>query len=300
MMKKNIRQVCLLITASSLLLIASCSPNSNESIVADPSLAPVPENKDRASDPTLDYLAKRTDNSSTSQVNVNVSKNDNVQVLTLESSYTVSEPRDLFNGKDLSGWVNETGGEPIGWIVEDGLLRLVDPTNGGDILTSELFTNYILTFEWRFGLECNSGVKYKLEQPNGKGWIGLEYQIQDDAHMEDGKVNNRKIASLFDVFPAKESSQASNYPPPSTHEPNGDFRQGKIVVFGNNVEHWIDGEKVLEFTIGSNEWNGAKSQSKFKNQKNFGLIATSPILLQAHGCPIDFRSIRIQTLTSKN
>lgn len=128
----------------------------------------------------------------------------------------------------------------------------------------------------------------------------MEYQIQDDAHVEDGKVNNRKIASLFDVFPAKESSQASNYPPPLTREPNGDFRQGKIVVFGNNVEHWIDGEKVLEFTIGSNEWNGAKSQSKFKNQKNFGLIATSPILLQAHGYPIDFRSIRIQTLTSKN
>lgn len=215
-----------------------------------------------------------------------------------EKSFTISETYTLFNGLDLSGWVSETGKEPTGWKVESGLLRLIDPQNGSDLLSSKQFTNYILTFEWRLGFAGNSGIKYKIEQPNGKGWIGLEYQIQDDVHVKDGKIATRKTASLFDVLPASVSSKASLYPVPVTPIPSGKFRQGKIVVFGKQVEHWIDGECVLKFTIGSKEWEKAKAQSKFQKQKSFGYVVTSPILLQAHGYPIDFKSINIQTITS--
>lgn len=213
--------------------------------------------------------------------------------------YEVVETIELFNGKDLSGWANETGGEPTGWTVEDGILRLVDPQNGGDLLTKESFDNYVLSFDWRFGVQCNSGVKYKIEQPNGKGWIGLEYQVQDDANVDDGKIDDRKIASLFDVLPAAASSKAADYPAPTTELPEGAFRSGKILVLGNHVEHWIDGEKVLAFDIGSEEWNAAKADSKFKNQKNFGLVNSSPILLQCHGYPVDYRNVVIQKIKAR-
>ena len=143
------------------------------------------------------------------------------------------------------------------------------------------------------------GVKYKIEQPNGKGWIGLEYQIQDDAHVEDGKIEDRKIASLFDVLPASPSSKADAYPAPAEVAPSGEFRSGTIVVAGNHIEHWIDGEKVLSFNVGSDKWNAAKADSKFKNQKNFGLVVSSPILLQCHGYPVEFRNLKLQKLTGK-
>ena len=209
----------------------------------------------------------------------------------------VGPKRALFNGENLDGWTNETGGAPgSGWRVEDGLLRMVDPANGGDLLTKERFANYVFSFEWRFGRACNSGVKYKIEQPNGKGWVGLEYQIQDDANVEDGKIAKRRVASLFDVFPAAETKSAASFPAPTDDAPSGEFRKGKIVVFENSVEHWLDGERVLAFTVGDDAWAAAKAESKYKKQATFGTAASSPILLQEHDYPIDFRNVEIQEL----
>ncbi|MBR2005076.1 MAG: DUF1080 domain-containing protein [Thermoguttaceae bacterium] len=209
----------------------------------------------------------------------------------------VGPKRALFNGENLDGWTNETGGAPgSGWRVEDGLLRMVDPANGGDLLTKERFANYVFSFEWRFGRACNSGVKYKIEQPNGKGWVGLEYQIQDDANVEDGKNAKRRVASLFDVFPASETKSAASFPAPTDDAPSGEFRKGKIIVFENSVEHWLDGERVLAFAVGDDAWAAAKAESKYKKQATFGTAASSPILLQEHDYPIDFRNVEIQEL----
>ncbi len=213
----------------------------------------------------------------------------------LESHYDVSEAFELFDGNTLDGWIDARGGAPKGWIVEDNILRLVNPENGNDIITSQSFDSFIFTFEWRLGRGCNSGVKYKIERSEN-GWIGLEYQIQDDANVEDGIINDRKIASLFDVLPAVPSSKAGDYPLPTEIAPIGDFRQGKIIVAGSHVEHWLDDECVLRFEIGSSEWNDAKRDSKFKNRQNFGLVESSPILLQCHGHPVDFRNLKIQKL----
>lgn len=209
----------------------------------------------------------------------------------------IGPKRALFNGENLDGWTNETGGAPgSGWRVEDGLLRMVDPQNGGDLLTKERFTNYVFSFEWRFGRACNSGVKYKIEQPNGKGWVGLEYQIQDDANVEDGKIAKRRVASLFDVFPASETKSAASFPAPTDDAPTGEFRKGRIVVFENAVEHWLDDERVLAFNVGDDAWTAAKAESKYKKQATFGTAASSPILLQEHDFPIDFRNVEIQEL----
>ena len=214
----------------------------------------------------------------------------------LESHYKETDQVDLFNGVTLDGWKAASGNVPQGWIVEKGLLRLVDPENGDDLITTGSYDSFICTFEWRFGRSCNSGIKYKIERQNDQAWVGLEYQIQDDANVDDGKINDRKIASLFDVLPAVNSSKTDDFPPPTTDAPSGSFRRGKIIVAGSHVEHWIDDECVLSFEIGSDEWNAAKKDSKFKNQKNFGLVESSPILLQCHGYPVDFRNITLRKL----
>ncbi|MBQ9873545.1 MAG: DUF1080 domain-containing protein [Thermoguttaceae bacterium] len=283
------RAVVVAFAASFVLALASCSPKLDGTFVSDVELDESP--KSEQSSDLEEILGSLSSTEASSETTTKPSD--------APLEFVASEPRDLFNGRDLTGWVDETGNEPKGWVVDSGALRLVDPENGGDILTAESFDNYVLTFEWRYGRGCNSGVKYKIEQPNGKGWIGPEYQVQDDANVDDGKVPNRKIASLFDMFPAKESTRVGEFPAPEKTEPDGEFRQGKIVVLGNSVEHWIDGEKVLAYEIGSREWIEAKSRSKFKSQKNFGLVKSSPILFQAHGFPIDFKSISVQTIRPK-
>lgn len=287
------------------LFAVSCSSNNNGTTmiaIDDGDENSVETKKDSATNElTLDYYRSRqnrNDNIATDRptepqtIESNASTNASA---TLESRFKFSEPRALFNGRDLNGWVGPTGDAPKGWVVQSQALCLTDPENGEDILTQESFQDYVLTFEWRFGRECNSGVKYKI-QSNGKSWGGLEYQIQDDANVEDGKIAKRTIASLFDVLPAKKSSKAEEFPEPQNKEPCGEFRRGKIVVVGSQVEHWIDDELVLAFTIGDPEWTNAKNESKFKNSKNFGLTQNSPILFQAHGSPVEFKEIAIQTL----
>lgn len=214
----------------------------------------------------------------------------------LKSHYKVTDQVDLFDGVTLNGWKAASGNVPQGWIVEKGLLRLVAPENGDDLITIDSYDAFICSFEWRFGRSCNSGIKYKIERQNDQAWVGLEYQIQDDANVDDGKIDDRKIASLFDVLPAMKSSKVDDFPPPTSDAPSGSFRRGQIIVAGSHIEHWIDDECVLSFEIGSDEWNEAKKSSKFKNQNNFGLIESSPILLQCHGYPIDFRNITLKKL----
>ncbi|MDO5309693.1 MAG: DUF1080 domain-containing protein [Planctomycetia bacterium] len=206
------------------------------------------------------------------------------------------EVRSLFDGQTLSGWSDAAGGEPIGWEVKDGALALTDPENGKDIITAEQYTSFIFSFEFRMSYQCNSGVKYHIHEGQPGSWGGLEYQVQDDAHVEDGKVPARRIGSIFDVIAAKESSHSGEFPAPQSEEPTGEFRSGKIVVDGDRIEHWLDGELVLVCTYGSEEWLSGVAQGKFKNAKGFGSAKTSPILLQAHGYRVEYRNLTIQTL----
>ena len=278
------RSVCISVSLA-LAMLSSLSCIRNENIVLEPDVdvAVSPDMREAILSPLNQTNGEETNNAPS-------------QGLDLDLYYQISEPIDLFNGKTLDGWTAASGGSPKGWSAKDGILSLVDPEGGSDIITNASYSSYIFSFEWRFGIGCNSGVKYKIESPNGKDWVGLEYQIQDDANVEDGKISDRRTASLFDVLPAAPSSKSDNYPTPTTTTPGGDFRHGKIVVANSRIEHWLDDELVLSFEIGSSEWNEAKKDSKFKNQQRFGQIESSPILLQSHGYPIDFRNLKLQRL----
>ena len=261
----------------------SCTRNSN--IVIEPDV-----------DVVSTIVIEENANSQTTKAQLDGAHEPSSREWKLESHYKETGQINLFDGTTLNGWKSASEGAPKGWIVEDGLLRLIDPKDGEDIITDKSYGAFICSFEWRIGRNCNSGVKYKIERSNDKTWVGLEYQIQDDANVDDGRIDDRKIASLFDVLPAMKSSKTEAFPSPTTDNPSGNFRRGKIIVAGSHIEHWLDDERVLSFEIGSDEWNEAKKESKFRNQHNFGLIESSPILLQCHGYPIDFRNITLKML----
>ena len=69
--------------------------------------------------------------------------------------------KDLFNGKDLSGWTNAGGGDPgKGWEVKDGALCRTG--KAGDIWSKERFGDF--TLELEFKTEGNSGVFIRKPQ----------------------------------------------------------------------------------------------------------------------------------------
>src|SRR5436309_7386925 len=110
----------------------------------------------------------------------------------------------LFDGKTFNGWQSYVGGGAPGtsWSIEDGCIKNDKRTGrpgsgGGDIITTEKFTDFDLSFEWKIGPGGNSGVKYfvidRKGQPGVKLWqgddgrsaVGHEYQLLDDERHAD-------------------------------------------------------------------------------------------------------------------
>jgi hypothetical protein len=196
----------------------------------------------------------------------------------------------LFDGKTTAGWrgLGKSEFPAKGWVVEDGTLKHVKGGGGGDIVTTEQFSDFELSFDWRIAEGANGGLKYNLPDPT-KG-LGCEYQLLDDAKHPDAKARGatRQTASLYDVL-APAADKKLN--------PPGEWNQSRIVVRGNHVEHWLNGAKVVEFEFGSEALKQAIAASKFKNTPGWGVKTTSPILLQDHGDEVAFRNVKIRTGT---
>ena len=174
------------------------------------------------------------------------------------------------------------------WVVNDGLL-CVDPQarpTGRDIVTVNTYREFELAWEWRIGEAGNSGVKYfVLEDQNSA--IGHEYQMADDARNPDARTGGeRSTASFYDVLPP-----AADRP----IRPAGQFNESRIVVRGMHVEHWLNGTKVLEYTLDSAPVRAAIADSKFAKVERFGKLHQAHILLQDHNDPVCYRNIRIRT-----
>lgn len=207
----------------------------------------------------------------------------------------------LWDGKTAQGWrgAYKEGFPQKGWEMKDGVLSVLasdgaESENGGDIVTEEEFGAFDLQFEFRLTEGANSGVKYFVTENEGnKGSaIGLEYQILDDAKHPDAKqgaVGNRTLASLYDLIPSIKIKRDA----PAI----GQWNYGRIVVHPDNrVEHWLNGNKVVEYQRGTPIYDALVARSKYAKWDKFGMAAEGRILLQDHGDSVSFRSIKIQEL----
>lgn len=206
----------------------------------------------------------------------------------------------LFNGKNFEGWrgAYKEHFPDSGWAIVDGCLSKIkskggESRAGGDIVTKQTFSNFELVVDWKITKEANSGIKYFVTefQPKPPGSaIGLEFQILDDENHPDaklGKNGNRKAGSLYDLIPAPTNKKLN---------PVGEWNTARIVSKGNHVEHWLNGEKTIEYERGSETFKNTVAESKYKIWKNFGEAKEGHILLQDHGDEVFFRNIKIRKL----
>lgn len=206
----------------------------------------------------------------------------------------------LFDGATLDGW-KRYNRDTIGplWTVKDGVI-ICDGTGfgegsggdvGGSLMTTKSFGNFELSFEWKITPGGNSGVLYHVvESPEYKHdyETGPEYQVMDDDGWQGGALNDaQKAGSNYDMFEAPATKKVM---------PVGEWNTSKIVYNNGHVEHYLNGEKTVEFDESSEEYNKRYQSSKWVEYPGWNKSKVGAISLQDHGAPVYYRSIKVRAL----
>ena len=190
--------------------------------------------------------------------------------------------RSLVDGKGAPGWRGYRQQTlPDGWTVADGVLTRTG--NGGDIITVDQFGDFELTLEYNVAPGANSGVFFRVTEDDPVMWHEApEIQVIDNART--------------DLKPAQTAGANYDLHPPARDatKPAGQWNALRILVKGNHVEQWLNGTKVVEYELGSEDWKTRVAASKFKEFPRFGTARRGHIGLQDHGDKVAFRNIRIR------
>ena len=193
----------------------------------------------------------------------------------------------LFDGKDASehfrGYKKDR--LPEQWIVEDGALCR---KGGGDIITKEKYESFELKIDWKISEGGNSGIMFKVQEGGGPPYkTGPEAQIQDNVKGKDPQ----KAGWMYQLYAADKD----------TTNPAGEWNSfvlkcQKTAKGTFKCEHWMNGEKYVEYEIGSDDWKAKLAKSKFAKWEGFGTFDSGHICLQDHQSPVCFRNIKIKAL----
>ena len=205
----------------------------------------------------------------------------------------------LFDGTSTDGWRNyakETFPE-AGWVIENGTLKCIGSGageaggKGGDIIYNRKFKDFHLKLEWKISEGGNSGIFYLAQELPGEPiWKSApEMQVLDNEKHPDakrGKDGNRQAGSLYDLIPAV----------PQNAKPAGEWNVAEVMIYQGTVVHKMNGEVVLEYHLGTTEWDNMVANSKFKTFPEFGKYREGFIGLQDHGNDVWFKNIMIKEL----
>lgn len=192
----------------------------------------------------------------------------------------------LFDGHSLAGWRGyKQATAPAGWQVVDGALTRMG--EGGDLVTVEEYDDFVLDFEWRVTPGANSGVMFRVSEDHDYPWeTGPEFQVLDDAGHPDGKDPRTSAGSNYAMHaPLAHATRAA-----------GEWNQARILACGPHVEHWLNGEKVVEYELGSADWKARVAACKWKDRPDYGRRTSGHIVLQDHGDRVSFRSLKLQRI----
>ena len=101
------------------------------------------------------------------------------------------------------------------------------------------------------------------------------------------------------------SNNGANYaiqaPAANAANAPGEWNHAVIIVNKGDVEHWLNGKKLLEYQIESHEWKKQKEAGKWKTESGYGAAARGHIALQAAHSEVDktyicFKNIKIKLL----
>ena len=190
------------------------------------------------------------------------------------------EWKQLFNGKDFTGWEHVGPGE---FIVENGVMR----TSGGMGLltyTGEKFGNAVIRVVYRGTTEpANSGVYIRIPEIPKDPWFAVHfgYEVQID----DGRDEFHRTGSLYSL------SRAEEFPPSKDG-----WNTLEIAIEGQTTTVSVNGKQV-------NRFDGSQSvpeRKKYYEPRRGPRPDSGYIGLQNHDAKsiLEFREVSVRPLAN--
>jgi hypothetical protein len=246
-----------------------------------------------------------------------------------DNQLTPKEKKDgwklLFDGRSFKGWENPAKRKPPGdsFVIEDGCLKSTRHAQiTEDLFTSDKYSDFELVFDWKIAPGGNSGVKYRIQDrvmladevkgqkfedranasmknrrtdrpAKGQEYVvGFEYQVLDNAANPDARRGaNHQAGALYDMIPPTKDATL----------PVGQFNHSRLVAKGDHVEHWLNGEKVVDGSL--NDPGVAKGTAARWGTGSpvYDLLVNHPkracqISLQNHESEAWFKNVKIRKL----
>ena len=226
-------------------------------------------------------------------------KKGTIEPNTLTASEKAAGWQLLFDGKTTKGWRNfkkETIGSS--WVVKDGALMLDSKQkddggwqaqDGGDIITDGQYENYELSIEWKIANCGNSGIIFNVVEADKYDYVwhtGPEMQVLDNACHPDARIETHRAGDLYDMIACKYE----------TVKPAGQWNQARLIINNGKTEHWLNGKKLVEYEMFTDEWTKMIANSKFKAMPDFGKARKGHISLQDHDDRVFYRNVKIREL----
>ena len=187
----------------------------------------------------------------------------------------------LFNGKDLSNWMN-VNCAPETWRVDEGVIKCTGKPTGA-LRTPRIYENFVLEAEWRHMTSGgNAGIFIWASPIAAKGvpfLRAIEVQVLDT-----GYGNTESYTTHGDVFPIHGSTMdpfgkhhgMRSFPSEQRSKPSPEWNHYRIE--GNNG--------VLRLSVNGKEVSGGE---KCNWRKGY-------IGLESEGAPTEWRMVRIKEL----
>ena len=194
-------------------------------------------------------------------------------------AYTVTEPVDLFNGKNFNGWKlfipNESVDTSTVWSVEDGLIKCTG-NPAGYMRTTAKYSNYVLTVEWRF--------------PDGPGNNGVLLHVQDkdevwpksiEAQLHSGDAGDFWVigGTTFKEHTTGPEARRVIKMHDSSEKPLGEWNKYRIECNGNHIKVFVNG--------------------LLQNVATDATVCAGYIALQSEGTSVEFRTVKVEPLKAE-
>lgn len=208
---------------------------------------------------------------------------------TLSAEERAAGWRLLFDGTTTGGWRGfRAPACPDGWRAENG--ALVRVAQAGDIVTTEEFGDFELVLDWKIARGGNSGVFFRVDEDHGSVWeSGAEMQVLDNDRHADGR----------NPLTSAGANYALHAPPRDVTRPAGAWNHARLVVRGAHVEHWLNGVKIVEYELWTDEWKALVAASKFASLPAYAKNSRGHIALQDHGDRVEYRDVKLRELGAR-